>query len=112
MEKVTVKYVETFRAKNGETLDIYAVTSDSKQYVQDARDRDREDYMIFFEDNGKTPKEYVGKARYVSSDFIGQEAVLNRVWSDANNRYYWVDDLCEELVWYYRFHAKKFRTGE
>lgn len=81
METLNVKFVGMFKSKQADgtwkTLANYAVMSDSKQFVQDARDRGKDDTTIFFgvENN---PKEFVGKARFVTDRFIGDEAIITR----------------------------------
>lgn len=81
MENLNVKFVGMFKSKQTDgtwkTLANYAVVSDSKQFVQDARDRGKSDDTIFFgaENN---PKEFVGKARFVTDRFFGEEGIITR----------------------------------
>lgn len=80
METLNVKFVGMFKMKQEDgswkTFANYAVTSDSKQFVQDARDRGKEDSKIFFDESN--PKQFVGKARFVTDRFIGDEAIITR----------------------------------
>ena len=104
MENLNVTFVGMFKSKQEDgtwkTLANYAVTSDSKQYVEDLRARGKEDSVIFFDENN--PKEFIGKARFVSTRHIGETGFITRKVLEDGRVFYNVDNADEmamELVY-------------